>query len=113
MPRRCCYRWRGHRIRTQVESNLGLKDTLYLPVQPIAGFNPGECVEIYDFEIEAFTLVHYHGLTTDEASERLKLSKTTFWRVLEQARFKLAKAFIEHKPIRIISSKQEPGGSGK
>ncbi|MGB9827775.1 DUF134 domain-containing protein [Thermosphaera chiliense] len=111
MPRRCCHRWGRYRVRAQVESSLGVTDIFYLPVKPVAGFNPGECVEIYDFEIEAFSLVHYQGLTTDEASERLKLSKTTFWRILEQARFKLAKALIEHKPIRVVSSKQESGGS--
>jgi len=37
----------------------------------------------------------------------MNLSKTTFWRILEQARFKLARALVENKPIRIVSSRGE------
>ena len=63
-------------------------------------------MELYDYEVEAFKLVHYDGLTTDEASVKMGLSKATFWRILEQARFKIARALVENKPIKIVVSQR-------
>jgi len=75
-------------------------------MKPVESVSIGDCVEIYDYEIEAFALVHYEGLTTEEAATKMNLSKSTFWRILEQARFKLAKALIERKPIKVVSTRQ-------
>jgi hypothetical protein len=85
---------------------MNIEGVLYLPVKPATELLVGESVELYDYEVEALVLVHYEGLTTEEAAARMKLSKATFWRILEQARFKLAKAFVERKPIMVVSSKQ-------
>jgi predicted DNA-binding protein (UPF0251 family) len=65
-----------------------------------------DCIEIYDYEVEACALIHYEGLTTDEAAMKMKLSRATFWRILEQARFKAMKALIERKPFKLVSTKQ-------
>ncbi len=106
MPRRWCYRWRHCGVRFQVESSMDIENIFYLPVKPASGLSVEGYVELYDYEIEAFALVHYEGLTTEEAAARMRLSKATFWRILEQARFKLAKAFVERKPIMVVSLKQ-------
>lgn len=108
VPRRCCYRWGRYRVNLRVESSLNVESIFYLPVRPTIDISIKDYVEIYDYEIEALTLVHYEGLTIDEAAVRMNLSKSTFWRILEQVRFKLAKALSEHKPIKIVSTKQRP-----
>jgi len=105
MPRRCRHRWGAYRVRN-VESSINVDEVVYLPVKGLQGATIADYIELYDYEIEALALVHYHGLTTDEAAMRMNLSKTTFWRVLEQARFKVVKALLEQKPIRVVSSKQ-------
>jgi len=89
----------------RVESSLNVDNVVYLPTKLVGQVQIGDFVEIYDYEIEALALVHYEGLTTDEAAARMKLSKSTFWRILEQARFKLAKALSERKPIKVVSTK--------
>lgn len=106
MPRRWCCRWKRYGVRFHVESSMNIEGVLYLPVKPATELLVGESVELYDYEVEALVLVHYEGLTTEEAAARMRLSKATFWRILEQARFKLAKAFVERKPIMVVSSKQ-------
>jgi predicted DNA-binding protein (UPF0251 family) len=108
MPRRWCYRWRRCGINIPIESSINIEDTFYIPIKPTSDFAISNYVELYDYEVEAFALIHYEGLTTDEAATRMKLSKTTFWRILEQTRFKLAKALIERKPIKIVSTKHIP-----
>jgi len=85
---------------------MDIENIFYLPVKPTSELSVESYVELYDYEVEAFALVHYEGLTTEEAAVRMRLSKATFWRILEQARFKLAKAFVERKPIMVVSSKQ-------
>lgn len=107
MPRRCCYRWGRYRVNLRVESDSSAESILYLPLKPTIDISVKDYVEICDYEIEALTLVHYEGLTTDEAAARMGLSKSTFWRILEQVRFKLAKALSEHKPIKIVFTKQK------
>jgi predicted DNA-binding protein (UPF0251 family) len=90
----------------QIEGSMDIESLFYLPVKPAAQLVIGDAVELYDYEVEAFVLIHYEGLTTEEAATRMKLSKATFWRILEQARFKLARALVERKPIKIVSSRQ-------
>lgn len=107
MPRRCCYRWSGFRVGSPVKSSLNIEDVFFIPVKPTDNVVIRDYIEIYDYEIEAYALIHYEGLTTDEAAMKMKLSKATFWRILEQARFKVAKALIERKPFKLVSTKQQ------
>jgi predicted DNA-binding protein (UPF0251 family) len=88
------------------QGELKIEESLYIPVKPSQSLVVADYVELYDYEVEAFKLIHYDGLTTDEASVKMGLSKATFWRILEQARFKIARALVENKPIRIVVSQR-------
>lgn len=52
-------------------------------------------------EVEAIRLKDAEGLQQTECAERMHISRTTFHRVLESARSKLANALINGKAIRI------------
>ena len=54
----------------------------------------------YD-EYEAIKLCDYDNKTHLEASEKLNVSRSTFTRIYENARKKIAKALVEIKPIII------------
>jgi len=111
-------RWmRGHcrcRGRPQVDIRCGLsvEELMYIPVKTVVGLEPSNYVEIYDYEVEALKLVHLDNLSTDEAANRMGISKTTFWRILESCRVKLAEALVNSRPIKLVSTpKPSSGGS--
>ena len=54
-------------------------------------------------EIEAIRLVDMEGLNQEEAGERMGVSRGTVWRILRNARLKLAKAMVEGRPIVIAT----------
>jgi len=58
-------------------------------------------VELSLDEIEALRLCDLEGLDQVEAAKRMKISQTTFWRVLNSAHKKVAEALIEGKAIKI------------
>ncbi len=60
----------------------------------------GEIILTYS-EYEALRLVDYLGLGCGEAAKMMHVSKPTFWRILDSARNKLAKAIVECKKIKI------------
>lgn len=103
MPRGVPCRWRC-RVPPSLSGSVGWREVIYLPVKGVEGLSVTDCVEVYDYEIEALKLIHVEGLTTDEAAARLGMSKATFWRVLESCRFKIAQALIERKPLKLVSS---------
>jgi predicted DNA-binding protein (UPF0251 family) len=103
VPRGAPCRWRW-RVPPSFSSEAGPGEIIYLPVKGVEGLNVADCVEVYDYEVEALRLVHVEGLTTDEAAARLGMSKATFWRVLESCRFKVAQALTGRKPIKLVSS---------
>lgn len=103
--RRCVRRrcgWRG-RLPVNVRSELNLGELVYLPVKAVSS-ELSDYIEVYDYEVEALKLVHLDGLSTDEASVRMGISKATFWRILESCRMKLAQALISGKPIKLVST---------
>lgn len=51
-------------------------------------------------EVESIRLKDRKGLTQEEASERMEVSRTTFQRILTKGRKKIAEALIEGKAIR-------------
>lgn len=101
---------RGWRCRSPPVRTSGFPwgtGVVYIPVREIIGLDVSEVVEIYDYEVEAFRLVHVEGLTMDEAAVKLGVSKATFWRILESCRHKVAKALSEGKPIKLVSGQLE------
>ncbi len=61
---------------------------------------PGEIIINVD-EWEALRLKDYLGLDQQVSAEHMKLAQSTFQRILNSARIKLATAIIEGKPVRI------------
>lgn len=51
-------------------------------------------------EYEALRLADYDALKHDEAAERMSVSRPTFARIYENVRKKIAKAFVESRPIK-------------
>ncbi|MEM1635817.1 MAG: DUF134 domain-containing protein [Thermosphaera sp.] len=90
------------------------EEFMYIPVKAVIGVEPSSVIEIYDYELEALKLVHLDGLSTDEAALRMGVSKATFWRILESCRWKLAKAFSEKRPLKLVSEtiENDPGPGG-
>jgi predicted DNA-binding protein (UPF0251 family) len=52
-------------------------------------------------EIEAIRLKDLEGLDQEEAARSMGISQPTFHRILESARWKVAQAIIEGKPLHI------------
>ena len=59
-------------------------------------------------ELEALRLADEENLTQEDAAERMKISRGTFWRLLDSARKKVTASLMEGKEIRVIlEEKQE------
>jgi predicted DNA-binding protein (UPF0251 family) len=54
----------------------------------------------YD-ELEALRLIYYEGLTQEEASKRMGISRGTVWRCLESARKKVVTMLVEGRELVI------------
>jgi predicted DNA-binding protein (UPF0251 family) len=52
-------------------------------------------------ELEVLRLVDLEGLSQEEAGTRMDVSRGTVWRLLQQARAKVAQALSEAQPITI------------
>ena len=52
-------------------------------------------------ELEALRLADLNGLYQEQAAEKMKISRPTFSRVIEQARRKVADALIHGKALRL------------
>ncbi len=61
-----------------------------------------EPVVLYPDEVEALRLVYVEGLTQEEASRRMGVSRGTLWRLLDSGRRKLALAVVARRPIIIM-----------
>jgi len=81
--------------------------SVYISKQPAAETftpHPGESEEpiILDpAELEAFRLVDFEGLSQEEAGYKMGISRGTVWRLLQQARKKVAQALTEGRGIKI------------
>jgi predicted DNA-binding protein (UPF0251 family) len=58
-------------------------------------------------EIEALRYCDLENLDQIKAAKKMKISQSTFQRILSQARKKVAGALIKGKAIRIIKEKKE------
>ncbi|MHA2202879.1 MAG: DUF134 domain-containing protein [Candidatus Hodarchaeales archaeon] len=53
-------------------------------------------------ELEALRLADEENLTQEDAAERMKISRGTFWRILDSARKKVTSSLMEGKQIRVV-----------
>lgn len=60
-----------------------------------------ERVLLYEDEMEAIRLADFESLYQQECAERMGISRTTFSRLVESARKKIADALLNQKAIRI------------
>jgi len=60
-----------------------------------------ESVVLSVAEVEALRLVDYLGLTQDDASFKMHVSRKTLWTDLQRARRKVVEALIHGKAIKI------------
>jgi len=60
-------------------------------------------------EMEAIRLADYQGLYHQEAAGKMKISRATFGRVLEEARHKVAEAILRVKALKIETPIEEKG----
>ena len=52
-------------------------------------------------EFEAIRLADLEGLYQEEAAEKMKVSRSTFGRIIESARRKIAEALVKGKALKI------------
>ncbi|KON30793.1 hypothetical protein AC482_02970 [miscellaneous Crenarchaeota group-15 archaeon DG-45] len=106
MPRRRRRR-RGSRGRMPTPVYIGERPVAeaFLP-QPAAGGEPPIVLE--PEELEALRLVDLEGLSQEEAGGRMGVSRGTVWRLLHQAREKVARALTEGRRL-VISTGAESG----
>jgi len=64
-------------------------------------FEVNESVVLLFEEWECLRLLDYNGLTQDEASKIMNISRPTFTRIYENSRKVIAKAFVEGKSLEI------------
>ncbi len=69
-------------------------------ILPVPVKNP-EYIILTKEELEALRLVDYLGLTQEEASLKLGVSRPTVSRIVNSARKKIVQAIIEGRPIYI------------
>ncbi len=53
-------------------------------------------------ELEALRLADEENLTQEDAAVRMKISRGTFWRILNSARKKVTSSLMEGKQIRVV-----------
>ncbi|ACB39977.1 DUF134 domain-containing protein [Pyrobaculum neutrophilum] len=103
MGHRRRHRWGHAGAKTRPTPTLPHEETLYIPLREAPGLRPTHYVELCSYELEAMYLIHVAGLTTEEAAQKIGVSKATLWRILEQARHKVAKALTERLPLKLVS----------
>jgi len=68
---------------------------------PIPKWMASGTINLYADELEALRLVDYVGLSQEEASERMCISRGTVWRLLQSARKKIISVVIERKELMV------------
>jgi uncharacterized protein len=89
MPRPCCMRQIGF-----------VPDVIYFKPAGIPLRELEEIVVALD-ELEALRLADLQGLYQEQAAEKMKISRPTFSRIVEEARRKVAEALIHGKALRM------------
>ena len=60
-----------------------------------------EMIIIYEDEMEAIRLADLESLYQQECADKMQISRTTFSRLVESARKKIADALVNQKAIRV------------
>lgn len=105
-------RWRGRSRKPRIIRFPGHGTITWIPLMnglPVHGSPPAV---LQPDEFEAFRLVYYHGLTQEEAAQRMGVSRGTLWRLLENARKKIGYA-LEHLAPIVVNPPLPPPDSGE
>ncbi len=104
MPRPCCLRHVGFKPNAAFFKPAGI------PACTL------EQVTLTLDEVEALRLADLEGLYQEQAAEKMKISRPTFSRIIEEARRKVADALVHGKALRLeggaVKIKGEPGHEG-
>ncbi|NHJ02650.1 MAG: DUF134 domain-containing protein [Candidatus Heimdallarchaeota archaeon] len=65
----------------------------------------GSTLQLTPAELEALKLIDEENLTQEEAAERMKISRSSFWRILDAARKKVVTSLLTGKQISVIIEK--------
>ncbi|MGC8865210.1 MAG: DUF134 domain-containing protein [Bacteroidales bacterium] len=79
---------------------------VFAPAPSLAQTEGVKPVLVFFEELEAFRLCDYDGLTQQQASERMGVSRPTFTRIYSSSLRKIATAIVEGRPFEFM------GGSG-
>ncbi|HIP54472.1 MAG TPA: DUF134 domain-containing protein [Sulfurimonas autotrophica] len=60
-----------------------------------------EKIELFEDEMEAIRLADFEGLYQQECADKMGISRTTFSRLIESARKKIADALLHTKALKI------------
>lgn len=60
-----------------------------------------EKIELFEDEMEAVRLADFEGLYQQECADKMGISRTTFSRLIESARKKIADALLHTKALKI------------
>ena len=60
-----------------------------------------DIIALEDDELEALRLADYESLYHEDAAKKMGISRQTFGRILQQARYKMSASVIEKKAIEI------------
>jgi len=60
-----------------------------------------EKIVLFEDEVEAIRLADYEGLYQEECANKMKISRTTFSRIIASARKKIADALLNEKVLEV------------
>ena len=66
---------------------------------PVPKWKATGTVTMHTDEIEAIRLVDYEGLSQEEASKKMNISRGTIWRLLQSGRNKMISMIVEKKQL--------------
>jgi len=61
-------------------------------------------VELENDELEALRLADFNGFSQEESAQKMGISRQTFGRIIEKARYKITDALLNGKAIKIIKN---------
>ena len=70
----------------------------------------GPPIQLEPAELEAFRLVDLEDLSQEEAGQRMRVSRGTVWRLLQNARKKVITAIVQGRVLDILQPEAELGG---
>jgi len=98
--------WRWRRRRRHGRVGRSPKSVVVGSIHPVERFDPvprrsTAPVFLELAEVEALRLIDQEKLSFEEAGSRMRISRNTVWRLVDSARYKLAEALVQGRPISI------------